>query len=949
MRLSRTSLLSRLTAPDVPPVVLLEAPPGYGKSWLARRALDGEVLRLRGELGPLAEGRLPASHVLVDDAHLLSREQVDILLEHIEDADGPARLLIAGRLVADAIHEVTQLVDGLIVDSEALSISGPEILEVVPGSSTLANRLAEAAEGCVRVIATSLDQAARDPSSDAVAIASRMVRAASEAAMHQLEVRPRSVIALLARAPGIDRVMLDRLGGPSFVHDAVAAGVPLRRQITGALELANAAAVRGMQIDSAVAGTLADDMMQRGRVVEALSLVLDAGGHQRATLMMKSLTESVAETIEPRPMLSLLARLGSTVEHDPELLLLRAGAHRAIGRVDEAVTDIERAVQRASTASPHVRRRVAIESARAQIAQGRIDVAERIVRDTLEALGEGEGQTFARAHQVLAECAMDSFAREDLQRAAESFRVAASAWEACSEFARARTCRTALALGVLIPLGRFDEALAQTGQLLGTPDLSDAERSYTLVTEGFVLLNANRLDGAELRLERIADLGYLHDNPRLIAMAAWGMALVASRRGDLATTLRWIATAENTALGKADDILGVPFLCDVADMLGALGDLDGAERYLTRVGDREAVFEGQVVAARFLLDARRGQLGDVAAALALTPPLTQWRVQLMAAYAHAVNGDRAGASRLLEAAERELVSLGFADFDALGEGRIHTALTTLLSDEIAEPAAAPMPTQRVPLAVAAATPATGLRVRVIGGPLTVFDGATEMAIPAGNPQRLVGVIVAAGGSVTIDQASEALWGDDDIERSRTRLRNVLLRLRRAVGDVVVRSGTGLRLAPDVSCDLYEFRRRADDAMATARADPEIAGELATRALGDADPPVFVDFEYDDWAVAARGRVDQQRIALLDLLSVQAEDRDDLPAAQLLAERALHLDRYTDSRYLRLAELLTMQDRVATAMAVLEDAAAVAREIGDGTSNAAKNRRDELMRRAVSGD
>src|SRR5262245_637227 len=85
MRLSRTSLLARLTAPDVPPVVLFEAPPGYGKSWLARRALDGEVLRLRGELGPLADGRLPASHVLVDDAHLLSREQIDILLEHIED------------------------------------------------------------------------------------------------------------------------------------------------------------------------------------------------------------------------------------------------------------------------------------------------------------------------------------------------------------------------------------------------------------------------------------------------------------------------------------------------------------------------------------------------------------------------------------------------------------------------------------------------------------------------------------------------------------------------------------------------------------------------------------------------------------------------------------------------------------------------------------------------
>ena len=61
--------------------------------------------------------------------------------------------------------------------------------------------------------------------------------------------------------------------------------------------------------------------------------------------------------------------------------------------------------------------------------------------------------------------------------------------------------------------------------------------------------------------------------------------------------------------------------------------------------------------------------------------------------------------------------------------------------------------------------------------------------------------------------------------------------------------------------------------------------------------------------------------------MQAEDAGDLPAAQALAERALRLDRYTDSRYVRLAELLTLQNRVAAAIAVLDDAAEVAREHG----------------------
>ena len=91
--------------------------------------------------------------------------------------------------------------------------------------------------------------------------------------------------------------------------------------------------------------------------------------------------------------------------------------------------------------------------------------------------------------------------------------------------------------------------------------------------------------------------------------------------------------------------------------------------------------------------------------------------------------------------------------------------------------------------------------------------------------------------------------------------------------------------------------------------------------------MFAGFEYEEWAITARRSAEQRMIGLLDLLSVQAEDAGDLPAAQAFAERALRLDRYTDSRYVRLAELLTLQNRVAAAIAVLDDAAEVAREIG----------------------
>ena len=169
---------------------------------------------------------------------------------------------------------------------------------------------------------------------------------------------------------------------------------------------------------------------------------------------------------------------------------------------------------------------------------------------------------------------------------------------------------------MLAPLGRYDEALAQVGQLLSTADLSDAERSWTMMVEGFVLFNANRLDSADARFVRVTDLGYVHDNPRLIAAAAWGRALVASRRGDLPATLRWIGSAENTALGEADDMLGVPFLCDMATVLGGLGELDLATTYLAGPRSANPVFPGQVASTAFVLDARKG--------LARRPRATGW-------------------------------------------------------------------------------------------------------------------------------------------------------------------------------------------------------------------------------------------------------------------------------------------------------------------------------------
>ena len=221
-------------------------------------------------------------------------------------------------------------------------------------------------------------------------------------------------------------------------------------------------------------------------------------------------------------------------------------------------------------------------------------------------------------------------------------------------------------------------------------------------------------------------------------------------------------------------------------------------------------------------------------------------------------------------------------------------------------------------------------------------------VPGGNPQRLLGVVAASGGSATLDQLTDAIWPDEGGDASRARLRNVLLRLRRGVGDVVARTASGVRLLDDVVCDLLEFRRLAADALAAVRTDPDLAGQIAVDAVAIGDGPVFANFEYEEWAAAARRAVDQQLLGLLDLLSVQAEDAGDLALAQSFAERALRLDRYSDSRYVRLAELHSMQGRRAAAVALLNDADQIAQEVGATLPAGVHRRRDDLLRRSGSG-
>ncbi len=640
LRLPRAAVLARLSDAGAPGVTLLEAPAGFGKSWLLRRSVADGALRLRGELGPLRTEPLGHRMIVIDDVQQLEADDMRILVERIEDAPIDGRLTVAGRFLPEQLHEVAHLLDGQILDTSALAITTDEIVEAVPElGRPIADQVVQAADGSVKLVVTAIDQWRRQPTLDPVAIVTHVSRSASAAALQALEPADRVLVGLLARTPGVDQALLASLGGSGFVWRALEAGIPLRRQITGDIDVLDASFYRSQDIEAAVATRLASALAERGRPIEAAGLLLDAGAPDKAARLLMALPESATKSVEPRAMLSVLARLGTVTDSEPALLLMRANAAVPLGRFDQVMDDVDRAAALAKYADPPVRRRIEAAVARTQFFRGHRDEAIALATSGLRDIGPGEEHTFARAHEVLALATAASETRDDLQLAAESFRVAAAAWDACGESALARNCRCDLAMAVLIPLGRFDEALAVLAQVLAVAGLNDAERSWLLTYEGFALLEANRLAAAAGRFDRVADLGYLQDNSTIVASAAWGRALIAARQDDLPKALRWIATAENTALGDADDVLGVSFLCDVTTVLGALGELGLAERYLRAAESRPKLYDNEVRRARFVFEARSGTIGDVDEQLKSTRPAEWWRVLLVSALAHARTGN----------------------------------------------------------------------------------------------------------------------------------------------------------------------------------------------------------------------------------------------------------------------------------------------------------------------
>jgi YVTN family beta-propeller protein len=153
------------------------------------------------------------------------------------------------------------------------------------------------------------------------------------------------------------------------------------------------------------------------------------------------------------------------------------------------------------------------------------------------------------------------------------------------------------------------------------------------------------------------------------------------------------------------------------------------------------------------------------------------------------------------------------------------------------------------------------------GPVEVSDGGRQVPL-GGSKQRavLALLLVHRGETVSVDRLVDELWGERPPDTATKTVQVYVSRLRKALGDGVLitrNGGYALELdADDVDADRFEGLAR-DGQDALERGDAEAAAEALRGALGLWHGPPLADLAYEDFAQQEIGRLEEERLGVLE--------------------------------------------------------------------------------------
>ena len=154
------------------------------------------------------------------------------------------------------------------------------------------------------------------------------------------------------------------------------------------------------------------------------------------------------------------------------------------------------------------------------------------------------------------------------------------------------------------------------------------------------------------------------------------------------------------------------------------------------------------------------------------------------------------------------------------------------------------------------------------GPLEAWDEGSEVPLGGPKPRALLAVLLLHANEVlSADRLIDELWGEDSPEDAAAALRVNVSRLRKALPqDVLTTRSPGyvLRVEPD-ALDLHRFERLVDEARSVlARGLAADGSERLREALSLWRGPALVDFAYESFAQGAIARLEEIRLAAIEL-------------------------------------------------------------------------------------
>ena len=465
-----------------------------------------------------------------------------------------------------------------------------------------------------------------------------------------------------------------------------------------------------------------------------------------------------------------------------------------------------------------------------------------------------------------------------------------------------------LGFGADYRAGRVGLAVEHIERALALSASGTQMRGRVLTFLAEVLSVAGRPDEAETALREVAELAAARADTALSAYTAWSAAIVASRRPDLAATREQLAVVEANRGEWYRLPAGVAFHAEAAELLASLGAYDEARAQLD-------VGKAAPRRRRLRHRLRHGGAGAGGPRRRSGP------------------GARAGRTLCAHAAHR------LADPAPGGLGR--------RARRRRRPGPRRSPTRRWerrprwaipgswrrsspswrcgPGPWSAARPrrppgAERRRVRLCGE-VAVEEPRGVRVRRAAATRRPCSPRWRRGSEVDSDEVLELLWPGQPDAVTRRRLRNTLNRLRASVGEVVVRRGDRLALAPDVEVDAHAVLQVAR----VRHTVPELGVEAARRALAlvggelvTASDPALDDLR-DELGLAVG--------TLADRVADAATTVGELGEAARYLAQARRLDRYDETRAVRLVRVLRALGRDAEAEEVLDDAVKACAELG----------------------